>query len=302
MYMSNEDTYKRLVVVTGMSGAGKSVAIQCLEDLGYFCVDNLPPILLPKFIELMNNNTESLSRVAIGIDLRGKDFFNSLQEEIQNIINLNEVLVQVLFVEASDQILVSRYKETRRTHPLQDNISLIDAIQEERMLLADLRGVATHIIDTSEYKPKALRSKLIEIFGSGKDNIFTINVMSFGFKHGLPIDADIVFDVRFLPNPYYIEEMRKLTGLDPLVYDYVMKWKETEMFYQKLIDLLKFVIPGYMREGKSQVVIAIGCTGGQHRSVALSERISNELKDFFDFELHTRHRDALIEGTINEKA
>lgn len=301
MYMSNEDTYKRLVVVTGMSGAGKSVAIQCLEDLGYFCVDNLPPILLPKFIELMNNNTESLSRVAIGIDLRGKDFFNSLQEEIQNIINLNEVLVQVLFVEASDQILVSRYKETRRTHPLQDNISLIDAIQEERMLLADLRGVATHIIDTSEYKPKALRSKVIEIFGSGKDNIFTINVMSFGFKHGLPIDADIVFDVRFLPNPYYIEEMRKLTGLDPLVYDYVMKWKETEMFYQKLIDLLKFVIPGYMREGKSQVVIAIGCTGGQHRSVALSERISNELKDFFDFELHTRHRDALIEGTINEK-
>ncbi|MDJ1111104.1 MULTISPECIES: RNase adapter RapZ [Staphylococcaceae] len=300
--MSNEDTYKRLVVVTGMSGAGKSVAIQCLEDLGYFCVDNLPPILLPKFIELMNNNTESLSRVAIGIDLRGKDFFNSLQEEIQNIINLNEVLVQVLFVEASDQILVSRYKETRRTHPLQDNISLIDAIQEERMLLADLRGVATHIIDTSEYKPKALRSKVIEIFGSGKDNIFTINVMSFGFKHGLPIDADIVFDVRFLPNPYYIEEMRKLTGLDPLVYDYVMKWKETEMFYQKLIDLLKFVIPGYMREGKSQVVIAIGCTGGQHRSVALSERISNELKDFFDFELHTRHRDALIEGTINEKA
>ena len=300
--MSNEDTYKRLVVVTGMSGAGKSVAIQCLEDLGYFCVDNLPPILLPKFIELMNNNTESLSRVAIGIDLRGKDFFNSLQEEIQNIINLNEVLVQVLFVEASDHILVSRYKETRRTHPLQDNISLIDAIQEERKLLADLIGVATHIIDSSESKPKALRAKVIEIFGSGKDNIFTINVMSFGFKHGLPIDADIVFDVRFLPNPYYIEEMRKLTGLDPLVYDYVMKWKETEMFYQKLIDLLKFVIPGYMREGKSQVVIAIGCTGGQHRSVALSERISNELKDFFDFELHTRHRDALIEGTINEKA
>lgn len=250
----------------------------------------------------MNNNTESLSRVAIGIDLRGKDFFNSLQEEIQNIINLNEVLVQVLFVEASDHILVSRYKETRRTHPLQDNISLIDAIQEERKLLADLRGVATHIIDSSESKPKALRAKVIEIFGSGKDNIFTINVMSFGFKHGLPIDADIVFDVRFLPNPYYIEEMRKLTGLDPLVYDYVMKWKETEMFYQKLIDLLKFVIPGYMREGKSQVVIAIGCTGGQHRSVALSERISNELKDFFDFELHTRHRDAFIEGTINEKA
>ncbi|WP_414051080.1 RNase adapter RapZ [Macrococcus animalis] len=300
--MNNEEGFKKLVIVTGMSGAGKSVAIQCLEDLGYFCVDNLPPILLPKFIELMQDNNQSLSRVALGVDLRGKDFFDNLREEIQNITTLTDILVQVLFIEASDSVLVSRYKATRRTHPIASGGTPLEAINEERRLLADLRGVATHIIDSTEFKPKALRSKVIELFGSGKENIFSINVMSFGFKHGIPIDADIVFDVRFLPNPYYIEELRPLTGMDPRVYDYVMKWKETDIFYTKLMDLLKFVIPGYMREGKSQVVIAIGCTGGQHRSVALAERISTELIDFFDFELNTRHRDALIEGVIDEKA
>ncbi|WP_414043727.1 RNase adapter RapZ [Macrococcus sp. EM39E] len=300
--MNNEESFKKLVIVTGMSGAGKSVAIQCLEDLGYFCVDNLPPILLPKFIELMQDNNQSLSRVALGVDLRGKDFFDNLREEIQNITTLTDILVQVLFIEASDSVLVSRYKATRRTHPIASGGTPLEAINEERRLLADLRGVATHIIDSTEFKPKALRSKVIELFGSGKENIFSINVMSFGFKHGIPIDADIVFDVRFLPNPYYIEELRPLTGMDPRVYDYVMKWKETDIFYTKLMDLLKFVIPGYMREGKSQVVIAIGCTGGQHRSVALAERISTELIDFFDFELNTRHRDALIEGVIDEKA
>ncbi len=300
--MKNEENFKKLVVVTGMSGAGKSVAIQCLEDLGYFCVDNLPPILLPKFVELMQDNNQSLSRVAIGVDLRGKDFFDNLREELQNITNLTDILVQVLFIEANDNVLVSRYKATRRTHPIASGGTPLEAINEERRLLADLRGVATHIVDSSDFKPKELRSKVIELFGSGKDNIFSINVMSFGFKHGVPIDADIVFDVRFLPNPYYIEELRPLTGMDSRVYDYVMKWKETEIFYTKLMDLLKFVIPGYMREGKSQVVIAIGCTGGQHRSVALAERIGNELIDFFDFELNTRHRDALIEGIIDEKA
>ncbi|MCE4955832.1 RNase adapter RapZ [Macrococcoides caseolyticum] len=300
--MNSEESFKKLVIVTGMSGAGKSVAIQCLEDLGYFCVDNLPPILLQKFVELMQDNNQSLSRVAIGVDLRSKDFFDNLRDELQNITNLTDILVQVLFIEAQDNVLVSRYKATRRTHPIAAGGTPLEAINEERKLLADLRGVATHIIDSTEFKPKELRYKVIELFGSGKDNIFSINVMSFGFKHGIPIDADIVFDVRFLPNPYYIESLRPLTGMDGRVYDYVMKWKETEIFYTKLIDLLKFVIPGYMREGKSQVVIAIGCTGGQHRSVALAERISTELKDFFDFDLNTRHRDALIEGIIDEKA
>lgn len=297
----NEMLMKKLVVVTGMSGAGKSVAIQSLEDLGYFCVDNLPPILLPKFIELMQDENQSLSRVAIGIDLRGKEFFDNLTEELQNIINLTDIAVQVLFVDAQDKVLVSRYKETRRTHPLADGGAPLEAIHQERLLLADLRGVATYIIDTTEMKSKELRAHIMELFNQGKDNIFRINVMSFGFKHSIPIDADLVFDVRFLPNPYYIETLRPLTGLDESVYAYVMKWKETTIFYNKLMDLLKFVIPGYMREGKSQVVIAIGCTGGQHRSVALAERISHDLKEFFEFEVHTSHRDAMIEGKLNHE-
>lgn len=294
-----EEKMKELVIVTGMSGAGKSVAIQCLEDLGYFCVDNLPPILLPKFVELMEGNNPSLSRVAIGIDLRGRDFFENLREEIQN-IDAKDVIVKILFIEANDNVLVTRYKETRRTHPIADGRTPLEAIHEEKKLLADIRGIANEIIDTTDLKPKALRTRVIELFGQGKNNIFRINVMSFGFKHGIPIDADIVFDVRFLPNPYYIEALRPLTGMDISVYDYVMKWKETDIFYHKLMDLLKFVIPGYMREGKSQVVIAIGCTGGQHRSVALAERIGHDLKDFFDFELNTHHRDALIEGKLSE--
>lgn len=296
----NEEGMKQLVIVTGMSGAGKSVAIQCLEDLGYFCMDNLPPILLPKFVELMHDDNPSLSRVAIGIDLRGKDFFNNLRDELQRLTNLNNIAVQVLFIDAQDKVLVTRYKETRRTHPLSEGGVLLESIHLERQLLADLRGMATYRLDTTDMKPKELRNQIIELFGQGKDNIFRVNVMSFGFKHGLPIDADLVFDVRFLPNPYYVEELRPLTGLDITVYDYVMKWKDTTIFYNKLMDLLKFMLPGYIREGKSQLVIAIGCTGGQHRSVALAERISHDLKDFFDFEVNTHHRDALIEGKVNE--
>jgi len=300
--LNSEEGIKKLIVVTGMSGAGKSVAIQSLEDLGYFCIDNLPPILLPKIVELMHENNESLSKVAIGIDLRGKDFFDNLSNELQQVTNLTDIVVQILYLDAKDRVLVTRYKETRRNHPLSEGGSTLPAIQQERQMLADLRGMATHMIDTTEMKPKALRSHILELFNNGKDNIFKINVMSFGFKHGIPIDADLVFDVRFLPNPYYIETLRPLTGLDVSVYDYVMKWKETTIFYNKLMDLLKFIMPGYMREGKSQVVIAIGCTGGQHRSVALAERISHDLKEFFDFELSTSHRDAMIEGKINEKA
>ncbi|GGB00159.1 nucleotide-binding protein [Macrococcus hajekii] len=300
--MNTEEGIKKLVVVTGMSGAGKSVAIQSLEDLGYFCIDNLPPILLPKIVELMQENNESLAKVAIGIDLRGKSFFDNLASELQKITNLTDIVIQMLYLDASDHVLVSRFKETRRIHPLSEGGSPLNAIQSERQLLADFRGMATYMIDTTEMKPKALRSHIIELFNNGKNNIFKINVMSFGFKHGIPIDADLVFDVRFLPNPYYIDTLRPLTGLDASVYDYVMKWKETTIFYNKLMDLLKFVMPGYMREGKSQVVIAIGCTGGQHRSVALAERISHDLKEFFDFELVTYHRDAMIEGKMNEKA
>lgn len=294
-----DEGMKQLVIVTGMSGAGKSVVIQCLEDLGYFCMDNLPPVLLPKFVELMEDNT-SLSRVAIGIDLRGKDFFEALATELHDIKDMKNISIRVLYIDASDGVLVSRFKETRRTHPLSVEGELLEAIKKERIALSDIRGISTHMIDTSNLKTKELRGHIIKLFGDGQNEIFQMTVMSFGFKHGVPIDADLMFDVRFLPNPYYVDALRPKTGLDKEVYNYVMQWKDTTLFYEKLMDLLTFVIPGYIREGKSQVVIAIGCTGGQHRSVALTERISHDLKNTFDFEINTHHRDAHIEGHVHE--
>ncbi|WP_323703026.1 RNase adapter RapZ [Mammaliicoccus sp. Dog046] len=285
-----------LLVVTGLSGAGKSVALQALEDLGYFCVDNLPPILLQKFVDLMDQGNPSLSKVAIGIDLRGKDFFGDLRDELDYIQSEKRVIVDILFLEASDTKLISRYKETRRTHPLSEKGSLLSAIEQEKELLSDIKGISNFVIDTTEMKPKVLRQKLIETFENDPTTTFQVRVLSFGFKHGMPIDADIVFDVRFLPNPYYVEELRPLTGLDDEVYQYVMKWKETATFYKKFSELLMFMLPGYKKEGKSQLTIAIGCTGGQHRSVALAKRLGEDIKDNFDYVVYTSHRDAHIES------
>lgn len=285
-----------LLVVTGLSGAGKSVALQALEDLGYFCVDNLPPILLQKFVDLMDQGNPSLSKVAIGIDLRGKDFFGDLREELDYIQSEKRVIVDILFLEASDTKLISRYKETRRTHPLSEEGSLLSAIEQEKELLSDIKGISNYVIDTTEMKPKVLRQKLIESFENDPTTTFQVRVLSFGFKHGMPIDADIVFDVRFLPNPYYVEELRPLTGLDDEVYQYVMKWKETTTFYKKFSELLMFMLPGYKKEGKSQLTIAIGCTGGQHRSVALAKRLGEDIKENFDYVVYTSHRDAHIES------
>lgn len=285
-----------LLVVTGMSGAGKSVALQALEDLGYFCVDNLPPILLQKFVDLMDQGNPSLSKVAIGIDLRGKDFFGDLRDELDYIQSEKRVLVDIIFLEASDKKLISRYKETRRTHPLSEEGSLLSAIERERSLLSDIKGISNFVIDTTEKKPKELKQELVEAFEEDPSTTFQVRVMSFGFKHGMPIDADIVFDVRFLPNPYYVEELRPMTGLDDEVYQYVMKWKETNTFYKKFSDLLMFMLPGYKKEGKSQLTIAIGCTGGQHRSVALAKRLGEDIKENFDYVVYTSHRDAHIES------
>ncbi|UXR70009.1 MULTISPECIES: RNase adapter RapZ [unclassified Staphylococcus] len=295
---NKEVTKGELIIVTGLSGAGKSVAIQSLEDLGYFCVDNLPPILLPKFIELMAEKTPSLQKVAIGIDLRGREFFQSFVEEINKIKNDAQVHVNILYADAETKKLISRYKETRRQHPLQKKtgLTLVEAIDEERQLLAEVRSIANFIVDTTKLTPKQLKKRIAEYFNKAVGPSFTINVTSFGFKHGIQIDADIVFDVRFLPNPYYIEALRPLTGMDAPVYDYVMKWQETETFYSKLLDLLLFTIPGYQKEGKSQLVIAIGCTGGQHRSVALAQRLADELQRIFDYNIYVYHRDAHIES------
>ncbi|BDG45838.1 RNase adapter RapZ [Parageobacillus sp. KH3-4] len=279
----------QVVIITGMSGAGKTVAIQSFEDLGFFCVDNLPPTLLPKFLELMKESGNKMNKVALVMDLRSRDFFDSLFTALDDLAEQSWVTPQILFLDANDSTLVARYKETRRTHPLAPNGLPLEGIRLERKLLEELKGRAQIIYDTSDLKPRELREKILQQFSSHAQQTFTVNVMSFGFKYGVPIDADLVFDVRFLPNPHYIDHMRPKTGLDEEVSSYVLKWGETQKFLEKLIDLLTFMLPHYKREGKSQLVIAIGCTGGQHRSVAIAEYIARHFAN--DYKTHVSHRD-----------
>ncbi|EAF4010479.1 RNase adapter RapZ [Listeria monocytogenes] len=278
----------KLVIITGMSGAGKTVAMQSLEDLGYFCVDNLPPSLLPKFWELMKES-DKMDKIALVMDLRGREFFDSIEPALDELDNTNFITTKILFLEADDKVLVSRYKETRRHHPLEPNGSVLDGINAERELLSDLKGRSQLVINTSNMAPRELRERINNEFQTEDKDIFYVQLMSFGFKYGIPIDADLVFDVRFLPNPHYIDKMRPLTGLDEDVYEYVMKWPETQTFLDKLVDLLMFTLPFYKREGKTQLVIAIGCTGGQHRSVALTEFVGKTIQQ--KYETTISHRD-----------
>ena len=285
-----------LVVITGMSGAGKTVAMQSFEDMGYFCVDNMPPSLLPKFWELVKESGK-ITKIALVIDLRSRAFFDEIMTSISGLDNTSFITTKILFLEASDDALVSRYKETRRTHPLAGDGRVYDGIVAERRLLQDIKVRAQKVIDTTTLSPRKLREEIMHTFSNGDTDIFTIQVVSFGFKYGLPIDADIVMDVRFLPNPHYIEELRPLTGQDHAVYDYVMSQPETKTFYHKFMELLDFVIPGYKKEGKSSVTIAIGCTGGQHRSVALTERTGRELmSDSYHVTISHRDKDKRKEG------
>ena len=276
-----------LVIITGMSGAGKTIAMQCFEDLGYFCIDNMPPRLFPKFWELMKEAGIS-NKVALVVDLRSRTFFQDTQKMITDMKD-HHVNVNVLFLDASDEELVSRYKETRRAHPMSQDGRTLEGIHKERELLSDLRSSAT-VIDTTALSPKQLQQKILTTFTERKEQPFHIEVMSFGFKNNIPIDADIVMDVRFLPNPYYIDELRPKTGQDKEVYDYVMSFNETEEFYQAFKNLLHIVIPGYQKEGKTNVTIAIGCTGGKHRSVALTERIGHSLRNE-GYMVNISHRD-----------
>lgn len=269
--MDNKTEETELVVITGMSGAGKTVAIQSFEDLGFFTIDNLPPALLLTFIKLMRDSGKSMKRVAAVMDLRGGDFFDSLVDAIDNLSKEPKVSVTILFLDADNQTLVSRYKETRRSHPLSPGGLVLGGIKKERDMLIDLQGRAKYIYNTSQISPRELKEKIISDFSTHTSNVFTVNVVSFGFKHGIPIDADLVFDVRFLPNPYYIEELKPLSGLDEAVSSYVLQWNETQVLIEKLTDLLQYMIPRYKNEGKAQLVIAFGCTGGQHRSVTLAE-------------------------------
>ncbi|MFJ5623412.1 RNase adapter RapZ [Peribacillus loiseleuriae] len=288
----------QLVIITGMSGAGKTVAVQSFEDLGFFCVDNLPPTLLPKFLELMKESGNKMNKVVLVMDLRGREFFDHLFKALDDLAETSWVTPKILFLDADDEVLVRRYKETRRTHPLSPLGLPLEGIQIERGLLEELKGRAQIVYRTSSLKPRELREKILTEFSINKKIIFTVNVMSFGFKHGIPIDADLVFDVRFLPNPFYIEHMRPKTGLEEEVSSYVLKWGETQRFLEKLIDLLAFMLPHYKREGKSQLIVAIGCTGGQHRSVALAEYLASTFRK--DYVTHVSHRD--IKKIIKEKS
>ncbi|WP_209124979.1 RNase adapter RapZ [Alkalihalobacillus sp. BA299] len=281
----------QIVIITGMSGAGKTVAVQSFEDLGYFCVDNLPPALIPKFIDLIESSGGKMNKVALVIDLRGREFFDHFFEVIDKLGNTPNLHLnpQVLFLDAKDAKLVQRYKETRRSHPLAPKGLPLEGIKAEREMLEELKGRAQQIIDTTDLKPVQLREKISQRFSTEEQPLFSVNLMSFGFKYGIPIDADLVFDVRFLPNPHYIDHMRPKTGLDEEVSSYVLKWSETQQFIEKLRDLLIYMLPQYKREGKSQLVVGIGCTGGKHRSVTLAEYFGEYFSN--EYVVHVSHRD-----------
>lgn len=279
----------RLVIITGMSGAGKTVAMQSFEDMGYFCIDNMPPGLLPKFWELIKESGK-VTKLALVIDLRSRSFFEELQQTLVEVENTKMIDTSIVFLDASDEELVSRYKETRRIHPLAMDGLVTDGIRKERALLEEIKADAM-VIDTTNLTPRQLRQRILNDFKCEDTNMFRVEVVSFGFKYGLPIDADIVMDVRFLPNPHYVENLRPLTGLDQPVYDYVMGFEDTQKFYQQFKDLIISILPGYEKEGKTSLTIAIGCTGGQHRSVALSKRLAADIKDLDLYPVNTTHRD-----------
>lgn len=290
---------KNLIILTGMSGAGKSVALESLEDMGYFSIDNLPVPLLPKIVEMMQSTNEYMHDVALSIDLRDRKFFSQLVPVINELITEKEMRTSIVFLDASDSKLISRYKETRRSHPLNDDVTLSEAIQNERQLLKDVKKVSSYIIDTTDLSTKKLKEDISNYLNYDRNEGFTVNVLSFGFKHEIPKDADIMFDVRFLPNPFYVEELRPKTGLDEDVYNYIMQFKDTDIFYNKFVELLNFTLPLYVKEGKTQLNVAIGCTGGQHRSVALAERISNYLRTRHTYRVNTIHKE--VHRTLNHE-
>lgn len=267
-----------VVIVTGLSGAGKSQALKTLEDLGYFCVDNLPPALIPTFIQLCTQMREPISRIAMGVDVRGGEFFDDLSSALATMDQAG-TRPMVLFLEAEDDILVRRYKETRRRHPLSPQGSTLEGIREERKMLSDLKSKASIIIDTSNLSPGELRRQLVEVFSKNvKLQKLLVTIVTFGFKHGLPMDADLVFDVRFLPNPYYLAELKPLSGLDSRVSQFVMRSSLSKSFFLRLSRFVDFLLPHYVEEGKSHLTITIGCTGGRHRSVAVGEALRAHLE------------------------
>ena len=288
----------RLVIVTGLSGAGKTQAVRSLEDLGFFCVDNLPPTLIPKFAELCVQSEGRISKIALVIDIRGGEFFDQLFEGLDG-LDMQGLQYEFLFLEAAEETLVRRFKESRRNHPLSPQGQILEGIREERERMEELRGRAHKIIDTTNLTSNQLKEQVRSLFEKeGARNPLTVTIMSFGYKYGIPLDADLVIDVRFLPNPHYVETLQPLTGEDIEVQEFVLQHPQTRSFIRRFASLLNFLIPHYIKEGKKHLVIAIGCTGGQHRSVTMAIKMAELLARKFN--VSVKHRDSArhsVEGS-----
>jgi len=278
-----------IIILSGLSGSGKSTAIKSLEDLGYFCVDNLPTLLINNFIDLYSNSDADLTKIALVIDIRIHDtstlnnfntFIDSVKKKVKNL--------KIIFLDSKDEVLIKRYKETRRTHPLSRDGNILESVEKEREILESIRMISDYVIDTSEYNVHELREHINRIFGNAESDRFSMNIISFGFKHGYPVDADIVLDARFLPNPFFVDNLKTLDGNNQKIKDFVLSSNESREFIEKISDLLTFLLPKYKKEGKSYLNLAIGCTGGKHRSVVISNEIA---KSFKDLEPSVKHRD-----------
>ena len=286
----------RFVIVTGMSGGGKSTALKMLEDIGYYCVDNLPVSLIEKFMELVSTPGSEITEVALGLDVRTDQSFAQATKTIKDLKNRGQDL-EILFMDAAEQALIKRYKETRRVHPLATQGRVEDGVSKEKMVLEEIRSMADYVIDTSNLLTRELKNELERIFVRDEEyNSLMITLLSFGFKNGIPADADLVFDVRFLPNPFYLDELKPKTGLDKEVQDYVMQFEEAKVFLDKLEDMVQFLIPHFITEGKNRLVIAIGCTGGQHRSVTLAGELFGRLNGGGSYGIKLFHRDVRDRG------
>ena len=287
----------RPVIITGMSGGGKTLAARYMEDLGYFCVDNLPPVFIPKFIDLCRETHGQISRAAIVVDTRSREFFDAFVQILDE-LDAGDISYELLFIEASDDVIIRRYKETRRPHPLAPEARISEGVTRERQQLAPVRERATQIVNTSKLRKTELREIIREHYDTpGGDTELTVTVLSFGFKYGVPLDADLVFDVRFLPNPFYVDNLRSKSGTVPQVASYIESWDVTQKFERHLDDMIDFLLPQYEKEGKSQLVIAVGCTGGMHRSVFIAKHLYDRIKSRYDVRLE--HRD-LMKNEVRE--
>lgn len=289
------EEFMRFVVVTGMSGGGKSTALKMLEDAGFYCVDNLPVSLIEKFMELISMPNSEISKVALGLDVRADQSFADATRILTQLKEKGHQF-EILFMEADERTLIKRYKETRRVHPLAVDGRVEDGVRKERQVLENIRKSADYVIDSSHLLTRELKEELDRIFVNNEEyNSLMVTIMSFGFKYGIPADADLVFDVRFLPNPFYIDELKVQTGNDKAVQDYVMNFQESQIFLDKLEDMVQFLMPNYIKEGKYRLVIAIGCTGGKHRSVTLANELYKRMKNQGHYGIKIYHRDVGVQ-------